>query len=89
MGVRAIFAISVLMSLVSSTIVAKLYVWPWPRALDQGRGLAALVAPHMFLRFIGLSFLVPGVVVPALPTAFTARSATESFPGARNRINDI
>jgi hypothetical protein len=33
----------------------------------------------MFLRFIGLSFLVPGVVSPALPRAFAAPAAYGDF----------
>lgn len=36
--------------------------------------LIALVVPHTF-RFIGLSFLVPGVVSPSLPSAFAVPAA--------------
>lgn len=61
----AIFGISTLASLVSSAIIA-FYLWPRLRAMD--RAVVPLVAPHMFLRFIGLSFLVPGVVSPSLPS---------------------
>ena len=75
MNVQGIFGISALMSFVSSAAAAKLYVWPWLRSRDRYKGLASLVAPHMFLRFIGLSFLVPGVVSPALPKAFAAPAA--------------
>jgi hypothetical protein len=67
MNVRAIFGISVLMSFVSSSVAAKLYVWPRLRIMERNRALTRLAAPHMFLRFIGLSFLVPGVVSPSLP----------------------
>lgn len=70
MNILAIFGISVLMSFVSSSIAAKLYVWPRLRIMERNRALAPLVTPHMFLRFIGLSFLVPGVVSPTLPAAF-------------------
>jgi len=38
-----------------------------------------LVVPHMFLRFIGLSFLVPGVVSPSLPAAFAIPAAYGDF----------
>ena len=51
--------------------MTKLYVWPWLRTMNKHDALIRLVAPHMFLRFIGLSFLVPGVVSPRLPEAFT------------------
>jgi hypothetical protein len=62
MNTRTIFAISVALSLVSSAVAAKLYDWPWLRAKEQHQALIAVVAPHMFFRFIGLSFLVVGVI---------------------------
>ncbi|MDA8170884.1 MAG: hypothetical protein M0Z48_03545 [Nitrospiraceae bacterium] len=70
MNPRAAFGLSILMSLLSSIFVAALFVWPWLRALDVQQALTWLVAPHMFLRFIGLSFLVPGVVSASLPRAW-------------------
>jgi hypothetical protein len=79
MDVRAIFGLSVLMSLVSSVVIARLYVWPWLRTRGRDQALVPLVAPHMFLRFIGLSFLVPGVVSPALPAAFAVPAAYGDF----------
>jgi len=75
MDVRAIFGLSALLSLVSSVVIGRLYVWPWLRTRDRNQALVPLVAPHMFLRFIGLSFLVPGVVSPALPAAFAVPAA--------------
>lgn len=75
MNVLAIFGLSALMSLVSSAVIAGLYVWPWLQARDRDQALVPLVAPHMFFRFIGLSFLVPGVVSPALPAAFAVPTA--------------
>ncbi len=69
---RAAFGLSILMSLFSSIVVAVLFVWPWLQALDVRQALIWLVAPHMFLRFIGLSFLVPGVVSASLPRAWAA-----------------
>jgi len=79
MDVRVIFGFSALMSLVSCAVIAKLYVWPWLRTRARDQALASLVAPHMFLRFIGLSFLVPGVVSPALPAAFAVPAAYGDF----------
>ena len=70
MNPRAAFGLSILMSLLSSVVVAALFVWPWLRTLDVEQALTWLVAPHMFLRFIGLSFLVPGVVSASLPSAW-------------------
>jgi hypothetical protein len=71
----ALFGISALLSALSSATVATLYVWPWLRRLNRERALAVLVAPHLFLRFIGLSFLVPGVAGPSLPAAFAVPAA--------------
>lgn len=79
MDVRAIFGMSVLMSFLSSAVIAKLYVWPWLRDRDRYKALASLVAPHMFLRFVGLSFLVVGVVSPNLPAAFARPAAYGDF----------
>jgi hypothetical protein len=71
----ALFGISALLSTVSSVTVATLYVWPWLRTARPNQALAVLVAPHLFLRFIGLSVLVPGVVAAALPPAFAVPTA--------------
>jgi hypothetical protein len=79
MDVLAILGLGALMSLVSSAVIAGLYVWPWLRARGRDQALVPLVAPHMFLRFIGLSFLVPGVVSPALPAAFAVPAAYGDF----------
>jgi hypothetical protein len=75
MDIRAIFGLSALLSLVSSAVVATLYLWPFLRVKERESALAVLVAPHMFFRFIGLSFLVPGVVSPSLPAGFAVPAA--------------
>jgi hypothetical protein len=69
----AVFGVSALMSLASSVVIAALYIWPQLRCLDRHRAVLPLVMPHLFLRFIGLSFLVPG----ALRT-FSSRSTKAS-----------
>ena len=79
MDPRAIFGINILMSFVSSVVVAKLYVWPRLRTMNRHDSLIRLVAPHMFLRFIGLSFIVPGVVASRLPAAFAVPAAWGDF----------
>jgi hypothetical protein len=75
MDVNALFGLSALMSLVASIVAARLYVWPRLRSMDRYRALALSVSPHLFFRFIGLSFLVPGVVSPSLPSAFAVPAA--------------
>src|SRR5438445_7787084 len=79
MSILAIFGVSALMSLVSSGVIAQFYVWPRIRNADRGSALIPLLAPHMFLRFIGLSFLVPGVVSSSLPAAFAVPAAYGDF----------
>ena len=79
MNPLALFGISILASFVSSAVAARLLVWPWLRKAEPNRALTTLVAPHMFLRFIGLSFLVPGVVSPLLPAAFAIPAACGDF----------
>ena len=74
MGTQALFGLSVLMSFVAFGLVTKLYIWPRLRMLGRDEALVRLVVPHSF-RFIGLSFLVPGVVSPSLPSAFAAPAA--------------
>jgi hypothetical protein len=75
MNIRALFGISVLMSVVSSIVFARYHLWPRLRNKDTQTAASLLVAPHLFLRFIGLSFLVPGVVSPSLPAAFALPAA--------------
>ncbi len=56
----------------ASGVVAKLYFVPELRV--KGREDALLPVPHLF-RFVGLSFLVPGVVSSSLAPAFAAPAA--------------
>ena len=79
MNTRAAFGLSILMSLLSSIVVAILFAWPWLRASNHQQALIWLVAPHMFLRFIGISFLVPGVVSGALPRVWSAPAGYGDF----------
>jgi hypothetical protein len=69
-----LFGISILMSFVAFGIVTRTYIWPRLRMARREEALIALTVPHTF-RFIGLSFLIPGVVSPSLPSSF-------SFPAA-------
>jgi len=76
----ALFGLSVLMNFVASGIVTKLYIWLRLRVMSREEALLPLVVPHMF-RFVGLSFLVPGVVSASLSTDF-ARPAAYGDLGA-------
>jgi hypothetical protein len=71
---RAIFGLSVLMSFVASGLVAGLYVWPVVSRSGTADALAALVLVHAY-RFVGLAFLVPGVVSEGLSPQFARPAA--------------
>jgi hypothetical protein len=73
MQTQLAFFISIAFSLIAWGIVAARYIWPELRLRTRVEALRPLLIFHSF-RFIGLAFLVPGVVSPDLPSAF-ARSA--------------
>ena len=74
MDERALFGLSIIFSLCAWALVAVFFASPCLRHLALNVALMALIAPHMF-RFIGLSFLVPGVVSEPLPPAFARPAA--------------
>jgi hypothetical protein len=74
MSVRAIYGISVALSFVCWGIIAAQYLWPVLRTLPRKAALQFLLLVHGF-RFIGLAFLVPGVVAPDLPAEFARPAA--------------
>ena len=65
----ALFAISVVFGLAAWGIVARHYIWPAPREGSNPENLKPILMLHGF-RFLGLAFVVPGVVSPELPAAF-------------------
>jgi hypothetical protein len=67
------FYVSIAFSCIAWGIVAARYIWPELRLRQRAEALRPLLILHSF-RFIGLAFLVPGVVSPDLPSAF-AQSA--------------
>lgn len=74
MDVRRLFGLSVLMSFLAFGLVTGLYILPQLRGMRPEDALIALVVIHTF-RFIGLSFLVPGVVSSTLPSGFARPAA--------------
>ena len=74
MNSDALFGLSILMSFIAFGVVTKLYIWPRLRAMRREDALIPLVVPHTF-RFVGLSFLIPGVVSPSLSAAFAVPAA--------------
>src|SRR5262249_508930 len=55
-------------------IVTTRYIWPKLRHLPPAEALQPLLILHSF-RYVGLAFLVPGVVSPDLPSAFAHSAA--------------
>ena len=68
------FFVSIAFSLIAWGIVAGRYIWPELRLRQRAEALRPLLMLHSF-RFMGLAFLVPGVVSPDLPSAFARPAA--------------
>src|SRR3974390_3116441 len=68
------FFASIAFSLIAWGMVAARYIWPELRIRQRAEALRPLLILHSF-RFIGLAFLVPGVVSPDLPAAFAHPAA--------------
>ena len=71
---RIAFFVSIGFSLIAWGIVAARYVWPALRHRSYVEALRPLLVLHSF-RFVGLAFLVSGVVSPDLPHAFANSAA--------------
>jgi hypothetical protein len=70
----ALFGTSVALGFVTWGIVAARYLWPALRNQPRAEALRPQLLLHSF-RFIGLAFLVPGVVSPDLPEAYARPAA--------------
>jgi len=68
------FFVSIAFSFIAWGIVAARYIWPKLRLRPRADALQPLLTFNGF-RFIGLAFLVPGVVSPDLPSAFAHSAA--------------
>jgi hypothetical protein len=68
------FFVSIAFGLIAWGIVSAQYIWSELRYRKRADALRPLLILHSF-RFIGLAFLVPGVVSPDLPSAFAHSAA--------------
>ena len=75
------FFVSIAFSLIAWGIVTARYIWPELRLRTRAHALRPLLILHSF-RFIGLAFLVPGVVSPDLPPTFAHSAAYGDIIGA-------
>ena len=74
MSEQACFFVSILFSFVAWGVVTGSLIWPELRRRGRDDALRPLLMFHSF-RFVGLSFLVPGVVSPDLPAVFAESAA--------------
>jgi len=68
------FFVSIAFSIVAWGVVTMRYIWPRLRGLQQSEALRPILVVHTF-RFLGLAFLIPGVVSPDLPLSFAQPAA--------------
>ena len=74
MPLLALLGVSVVFGLVAWSVIAMSYLWPALKAWPRAEALRPLLMLHSF-RFVGLSFLVPGVVSPEMPPGFAVPAA--------------
>ena len=74
MQAQICFNVSIVFSFVAWGIVAGNVIWPDLRRRGRNEVLRPLLMLHSF-RFVGLAFLVPGVVSPDLPAVFAESAA--------------
>jgi hypothetical protein len=72
---------SIAFSVIAWGIVTARYIWPALRLRERAEALRPLLVLHSF-RFIGLAFLVPGVVSADLPRAFATAAAVGDIVAA-------
>ena len=68
------FFVSIAFSFIAWGIVTARYIWPELRVRQRADALQPLLILHSF-RFIGLAFIIPGVVSPGVPAAFAHSAA--------------
>lgn len=74
MSTQLAFFGSIAFSFIAWGMLTSRYIWPRLRNRQQADALQPLLILHSF-RFLGLAFLVPGVVSPDLPAAFAHSAA--------------
>ena len=71
---QACFFVSIVFSFIAWGLVTGSVIWPELRRRGRAEALRPLLMLHSF-RFVGLAFLVPGVVSPDLPRVFAEGAA--------------
>ena len=78
MPLAILFGISVAFGLTAWGVVAWHYIWPALKERPSPENLQPILLLHAF-RFLGLAFVVPGVVSPELPATFAQPVAYGDF----------
>ena len=74
MSPQIIFPLDLVLGYIAWLLCFSAYIWPRLKAMDSVSAQRAIATFHSF-RFIGLVFLVPGVVGPNLPANFAGFAA--------------
>lgn len=75
------FYVSIAFGLIAWGLVTARYIWPRLRLQQRAEALRPLLILHSF-RYLGLAFLVPGVVSADLPSTFAQPAAYGDFVAA-------
>ncbi|HEX4230330.1 MAG TPA: hypothetical protein VHZ07_16760 [Bryobacteraceae bacterium] len=81
MSPQIIFPLDLVLGYIAWLLCFSTYVWPRLKAMDSVNAQRSIATFHSF-RFIGLVFLVPGVVGPNLPANFAEFAAYWDFATA-------
>jgi hypothetical protein len=78
---RIAFRTSIIVGLIAWAAVTALYIWPALRALAPADAVRPLLVLHSF-RYVGLAFLVPGMVSAEMPQEFARPAALGDLAAA-------
>lgn len=78
MPIKMIFQLQLVLGYVAGLLFFLTYMLPRLRALDRPSAHRVIATMHSF-RFLGLAFIVPGVVGPQLPVGFAGYAAYGDF----------
>ncbi len=76
-----LYGLSIVGTFVALGVLVAIYGWSWLRNMPKRDALRILALVHTF-RFMGLSFLFPGVVSPLLSPALSVPAAWGDFGAA-------
>ena len=74
MSQLAVYGTAIVFGFTAWGLVTAHYIWPVLRGWPSADALRPLLLLHCF-RFMGLAFVVPGIVSPDLPAAFASPAA--------------